>query len=365
MSPREFESARASESETSYVIKNRPYFPKLHGYPDNNESIFNAASSIVFYPESPPDDLHANLSLSKVSGGITNSLFRVSGFPSPHPNSVLVRIFGAEGMIDRDLETTAYASLCDAGIAYKYHGRFANGRVEGWLEGYRALNNLEMGDMVSPIASALAKLHATYHGDGDEEVTLWNQLFGWFEQASTSVSNGTFLDENDCAKAAELLEGYDILNELNHMKKDVVPSDSKTCNCHNDLLAANIMKSEDGHIQLIDFEYGGYNFLAFDIANHFNEYAGGTEDAKPDYSLYPSPEKQEEFIKSYFEAYSKYGGEGLELKDLMIEVEAFALVNNLYWGLWAVNQAASEGCNEFNYLLYAENRFKRYRDCRK
>ena len=131
MSPHEFESARATGSYNSFVVSNRPYFPKLSADPNDAESILIAASSIVCYPESPPEGLYSNLSTSRVSGGITNVLYRVSGFPSPHPNSVLIRIFGAEGMIDRDLETSAYASLCDAGIADKYFGRFANGRVEG------------------------------------------------------------------------------------------------------------------------------------------------------------------------------------------------------------------------------------------
>ena len=34
-------------------------------------------------------------------------------------------------------------------------------------------------------------------------------------------------------------------------------------------------------ITLIDFEYGSMNFRGFDIANHFNEWAGGTEGTTP------------------------------------------------------------------------------------
>eukprot|EP00985_Skeletonema_marinoi_P033946 scaffold42676_cov110-Skeletonema_marinoi.AAC.1 len=79
----------------------------------------------------------SQLSCTKVTGGITNALFRVSGFQSITSltaadfDSVLVRIFGAEGMIDRDIETSTYAALCNADIAYKYMGRFSNGRIEG------------------------------------------------------------------------------------------------------------------------------------------------------------------------------------------------------------------------------------------
>lgn len=39
-------------------------------------------------------------------------------------------------------------------------------------------------------------------------------------------------------------------------------------------------------IMLIDFEYGGFNYCAFDIGNHFNMYAGGTDQGP---MLFPSP----------------------------------------------------------------------------
>lgn len=29
-----------------------------------------------------------------------------------------------------------------------------------------------------------------------------------------------------------------------------------------------------GDVQFIDYEYSGYNYLAYDIGNHFNEFAG-------------------------------------------------------------------------------------------
>lgn len=29
-----------------------------------------------------------------------------------------------------------------------------------------------------------------------------------------------------------------------------------------------------GHVRFIDYEYSSYNYLAFDIGNHFNEFAG-------------------------------------------------------------------------------------------
>uniref|UniRef100_A0A2D4PP01 ethanolamine kinase n=1 Tax=Micrurus surinamensis TaxID=129470 RepID=A0A2D4PP01_MICSU len=45
--------------------------------------------------------------------------------------------------------------------------------------------------------------------------------------------------------------------------------------CHNDVLCKNIIyNGKQGDVQFIDYEYSGYNYLAYDIGNHFNEFAG-------------------------------------------------------------------------------------------
>jgi thiamine kinase-like enzyme len=140
----------------------------------------------------------------------------------------------------------------------------------------------------------------------------------------------------------------------------VVPSNAEVVFCHNDVLAANILKLNNGGIQLIDFEYGGINFRGFDIANHFNEYAGGTDTGIPNYDWAPTPQQQEDFVKEYVKASSS----DLEVEEMLEQVRAFVMVNHLYWGLWAVNQASTEGCKDFDYLLYASNRMNQYFKCK-
>ncbi|KAL9179495.1 hypothetical protein ACHAXT_008785 [Thalassiosira profunda] len=174
------------------------------------------------------DSVHGavpELSCAKVTGGITNALFRVSGFEKLKPaisstaaalngganggapgdlsslvdfDSVLVRIFGAEGMINRDVETSTYAALCNADIAYRYLGRFGNGRIEGWLDGYVPLKctDLTHDGTSLEIAKEMARLHCLFevpegelkdHHFGTEldviTVGLWDQLSSWMEQA--------------------------------------------------------------------------------------------------------------------------------------------------------------------------------------
>ena len=88
----------------------------------------------------------SSVALSEVHGGITNQLFRADfsggggdgGGSAPSRGSLLVRIFGGEGMIDRDVENAAFEGLSAAGVGVPYYGRFGNGRVEGWLQGAEA-----------------------------------------------------------------------------------------------------------------------------------------------------------------------------------------------------------------------------------
>lgn len=288
-------------------------------------------------------------------------------------------------MIDRDIENSTLATLVDQGIADRYIGRFSNGRLEGWLEGFRPLAKEEFSDPATSasIAIQMANLHSSYvvpdylqsHHDPSKPA-MWTQLHAWMKQARAYDAFKTHTD----TERARKLELSKIDAELTHLEKEVVPSDAGVAFCHNDLLAANIMKCPTtGNIQLIDFEYGGVNYKSFDIANHFNEFAGGTteeENGVPDYSLFPTAERQEAFVRAYVRAAGRAkkntgmndngdGGkpdhmENEEVHSLLREVHAFVLANHLYWGLWAVNQAAMEGCDDFDYLTYASYRFAEY-----
>ncbi|KAL7465651.1 hypothetical protein ACHAXS_005961 [Conticribra weissflogii] len=431
------------------------------------------------------------LTCAKVTGGITNALVRVSGFLDLIPSiesavhallsqhnvtdtdtdtfngetdgsnrnnnktlvatttitaatatasivdydSLLLRIFGAEGMIDRDVETSTYAALCNVSIAYRYLGRFQNGRIEGWLEGFRPLTveDLQEEPTSLEIAREMARLHCLFEvpegelrehhcgkrtsadGEDDGEMPaqagLWDQLTSWMEQAKGYAEFQT-PEDTERVKSLKL---HDIERELQQiLDRFSVPrpqtpletsqhsiatntssassQGGKIVFCHNDLLAANIMRHpETNRIQLIDFEYGGTNYAAFDMANHFNEHAGGTsakENGQTDYSKFPDLERQKKFCVEYVKMMKRLQSNGdstesnedgkdvgngdadkegipgeevhEEAMTLLDQVHQFILVNHLYWALWAINQAAEEGCEEFDYIRYATNRFREY-----
>lgn len=122
-----------------------------------------------------------------------------------------------------------------------------------------------------------------------------------------------------------------------------------------------VFVSHIGDVQFIDYEYSGYNYLAYDIGNHFNEFAGVSD---VDYSLYPGRELQGQWLRSYLEAYKEYKGFGTEVTEkeveiLFIQVNQFALASHFFWGLWALIQAKYSTI-DFDFLGYAVVRFNQY-----
>ena len=373
----------------SSVIDNRPYFPNLIvSANDENGGVEKSVLEVVSLCPRMIADV-----VTPVAGGNTNALFCVEGRTGD--DSVLVRLFGAEGMIDRDVETSTFASLADQGLSLKYYGRFGNGRVEEMLRGWNCLTE---SDMMVPvisdeIARQLAKLHSTYKvpdhlreyhdtNPATAEPTLWTQLYPWLEQAI----NAKFQTENDTDRAANLRPSLaNLKREIDWLKLKVINPKSLIGFCHNDLLASNIMMMKDNNddgetttvdrrrprLQFIDFEYGGVNYYAYDIANHFNEYAGGTaveDDSTPDYGRCPSEGARARFIECYvqefnanFAAAADGNNTNISVDELKKEVDGFVLANHLVWGLWGVLQASLEGCADgLDYMQYAKCRFERY-----
>ncbi|XP_042198173.1 ethanolamine kinase 1, partial [Callorhinchus milii] len=106
-----------------------------------------------------------------------------------------------------------------------------------------------------------------------------------------------------------------------------------------------------GWVKFIDYEYSSYNYQAFDIGNHFNEFAGVAE---VDYSLYPDKHFQLQWLTTYLEAYKRFTKKGSEVTNdevhtLFVQVNKFALASHFFWGFWALIQAKYSTI-EFDFL---------------
>lgn len=64
-------------------------------------------------------------------------------------------------------------------------------------------------------------------------------------------------------------------NEFLHLYSHLKELQSPIVFAHNDLLLGNVIYTESSNrVTFIDYEYAHYNYQAFDIGNHFTEFAG-------------------------------------------------------------------------------------------
>jgi ethanolamine kinase len=292
--------------------------------------------------------------LTPIGGGITNRLLRVD---ADGVQPVLVRIYGpnTEVVIDRDAENRLFARLSRAGFAPPYLGRFLNGRVEGFLQGFRPLQPDELGreDLRQPIAARLAELHA-FPLD-DPHPRTWPTLQGWMDTARSVRFEGQDAARHaalDLDRRAAELEA--LRRELDALvrapPRPGTAAALRPVLAHNDLLSGNVLLHEStGEVRFIDFEYGATGYAAFDIANHFCEYAGFDSDYARGF---PDRAARIAFVAAYLGARA----DDRRTVDFCDVVDFFVLVDHFWWGSWAVVQARHSPI-AFDFMEYARLRF--------
>eukprot|EP00742_Colponemidia_sp_Colp-10_P004177 GILJ01004456.1.p1 GENE.GILJ01004456.1~~GILJ01004456.1.p1 ORF type:complete len:371 (+),score=71.02 GILJ01004456.1:102-1115(+) len=303
----------------------------------------------------------SELTVSVVSGGITNLLLRVKG-PS---GSAVVRIFGekTEEIVDRVRELQTSCFLAFHGFGKKIFGTFENGRVEEWLKG-RSLtpDELALPDISGKIAAKTAELHklqipvelAKHCFDGTElQPTLLKTVPDWYSKCLQ-------LDFSDVPEKAAKFATVDLKqlgSDIESMLNFVVNKKSPVVFAHNDLLSGNIMIHEQtGSINFIDFEYGLPNYRAFDIANHFCECCG----FECDWSKYPDKNAQFLFFKSYLAEYHNKPQDQVtqvEIESLYEEVNGVDMAPHMFWALWAFTQARNSPI-DFDFMSYGLKRLE-------
>ena len=332
--------------------------------------------------------------IRSLSGGITNLLFTLT--PKTEAlRTVIVRLYG-EGtslFVDRDVENIVFATLSERGIGPKFYGTFRNGRVEGFCEA-KTLKPEEISDrdVFPKTSTAIAQLHSQTITEINQNAMLWTKLENFFDLAekymATSTENTSDLTtaEQSSNLASMREQGKWLKKNMDSIEKKI-NADLLTANtrskklrlrgakfgfdvvlCHNDLLAGNILLSNNENLQaptrlnkiatqysveektcgtssgddldfgssqtrspitdtdrvraehlctseedenvdtdgitLIDFEYAANNYRAWDIANHFNEFAGFDFNIQKDY---PTKERRLEFLKYYVKGYYRHG----------------------------------------------------------
>ncbi|KMZ70092.1 Ethanolamine kinase [Zostera marina] len=311
----------------------------------------------LFKKWSPLDNL--KFSIENVSGGITNLLLKVSvAEDNGNCVSLIIRLYGpnTDLVIDRKRELQAIRYISEAGFGAELLGLFENGMVQSFIQA----NTLSLQDMSNPvIAAKIAKELRRFHEvevPGPKEPQLWHAIFKFLEQASELK-----YDNEEKQVKYETISFEEVRSEICQLKELLDNLNSPVVFSHNDLLYGNLMLSENKEkLYLIDFEYGSYSYRGYDIANHFNEYAG----FYCDYSLFPNKDAQYHFFRNYLQPDKPHEVSDKDLQTMYVEANFFTLASHIYWGLWALIQSKVSPI-DFDYLAYFFQRYGEYKNRKK
>lgn len=313
-----------------------------------------------------------DVNIEVLKGGLTNQLFKVSMKKNPR-ECIVVRIFGKETsrFINRPSELYWQSHFLAT------FGKARNGLVYEFMHNYKCMDSKDMVNYAAPIAASLAAFHfraaeiASKAPNAKQNFCV-RVLTDWLHNACDPTIRANLKTEKEkkIYDNLELSGRFSMEAEWLLSVLESLWGQLPETACHNDLLGGNIMRWAGtrkapgiAEIRFLDFEYMQRNYVYFDIANHFCEWAG----FECDWSRFPTDAQVRQFVYVYRSAFRVLRGkaisdivcEGAQANRVVQIIKFFTLISHVCWSLWAVIQAAHSKI-EFAYMDYAELRMKRY-----
>ena len=263
-----------------------------------------------------------NVSVHRLSGGLTNTNFKVEVDGKPF----FVRVPGESTdllAIDRSNEyhNTKAASEAGVGPQVMYHLPEYSVMVLEFLEG-KTMSKASLNEpgMPARMAQAIKKLNAGPRFLSD---------FNMFRLTEYYLS---ICSERDIRTP----EGYrERMTTVAQIEKAMSVNPLPTVPCNNDLLAENYI--DDGwQLWLIDYEYSGNNDPCFELGNTCQE-------------MQFNDERISEVCSAYF---------GSAEPDKVARMKLNMVMSDVGWGLWAAIQAKISTI-DFDFWGWAEERWGR------
>jgi thiamine kinase-like enzyme len=244
-----------------------------------------------------------DVSIRPLSGGLTNTNFRVDVDGTPH----FVRVPGESTellAIDRRNEYHNTKAASDAGVAPKilHHLPEHSVMVIEFLDGTTmSKDSLNKKGMPTRMAQAIKQLHAGPRFYSD---------FNMFRLTEYYLH---LCHEREI----KVPDGYtERMETVSGIEAAISAKPLKTVPCNNDLLAENYI--DDGkQLWLIDYEYSGNNDPTFELGNTCQE-------------MQFNDEQIAEICTAYF---------GETKKDMIARMKLNMIMSDVGWGLWAAIQA--------------------------
>ncbi len=244
----------------------------------------DTATTVLELPEEDIEDVF-------FAGGLTNTNYFVQAAGQKY----VLRIPGrmTESMIDRVNEKRNAAIAADMGLNCNliYCDAETGIKVSEYIDGAETMTpaSIKLEANLKQAASLLSTLH--------HRETLFENDFNVFAETKRYLSL--------LADKKRLYSGFERIypEGVERMKARLAVLDEQHRPCHNDLVAANLVKNKEDRMYLIDWEYSGNNDPMFDIAALFleNDFSKTDEDLFFSY-YYPDTEvtkKERERILIY------------------------------------------------------------------
>jgi thiamine kinase-like enzyme len=244
-----------------------------------------------------------NISIQQISGGLTNSNYKIEVDGTPY----FVRVPGQSTellAVDRANEVHNSKAAAEAGVGPKvlYHLPEYNVMVLEFLTGKTmSKESLSADGMPTRMAKVIKKLH------GGPRFLLDFNMFRLTEYYLQICA------ERDI----RIPDGYhDRMSTVERIEQAMNVKPLATVPCNNDLLAENYI--DDGkHLWLIDYEYSGNNDPTFELGNTCQEIQFNEEQIR-------------EVCAAYF---------GEASPAMIARMKLNMIMSDVGWGLWAAIQA--------------------------
>lgn len=308
-----------------------------------------------------------DFTLEELADGVTNKLYKCIILTTGLV--VLLRLYGegTETFIDRQAEVKILKFLVETGYFPAFYGSFPGGIAYGYIEGNAlTTSQLSLPEMWSKIATQLAFWHSNIQPPISKEKAgsfIFDFIRKCVKTAKSSNNINKYLPIQSLLTKDLLKEIKKFLGEAKQIIEQR-PLDFPIAFCHNDLLAGNIVLSNDNaKVSFIDFEYAHYNYAAYDICNNWVEYAGMADTCNYTES-FPSVSFQKAWLTVYLNNTNIIDSK-LEINEEFVEewrskILFFLPLTHLFWASWALVQAQNSSI-DFDYVGWAWKRIEQFR----
>lgn len=312
-----------------------------------------------------------------------------------------MRAYGnlTELIIDRDREATSHRMLAERGMAPPLLGRFKNGLLYGYIPGKPCTpEDLTQRPTWRGVAQKLGEWHAKVPISAIVSHTPAQNGTNGVDPCARNGSNGNRHPSSIAARQPKPNVWTVMQNWINTLstdsqaereRRDTLQTELERSFkeldstsgigqhgfvfAHCDLLSGNVIQLPLGPnatdqidtinpVTFIDYEYATPAPAAFDLANHFAEWAG----FDLDYNSIPPKHVRQSFLEDYLSSYCKNASLKFSpalVDELHEQVNMYRGIPGLYWGIWALIQAKISEI-DFDYANYAEQRLQEYYDWR-